>query len=209
MNFYSKSLKQNCEHSAKIANKPSENCEQTEFQQTRVYPYSLGAGSARPNPKMGTPDPENPLFLGFSVLRGGLRPWSQTMVSEGARPWGRGRSGDCEGYVNKRAFLIIAWAPELCMSRLKRVGAKPALRQSGLHKTRRFHHWAPAHRSSSQSYWLSQNCEQALRKLRTQRILNKRAFLISGCAKGAAKGSCGETDSPKGCFGESVSSLPP
>ena len=41
---------------------------------------------------MGAPDPENPLFLGFSVLRGGLRPWSQTMVSEGARPWGRGRS---------------------------------------------------------------------------------------------------------------------
>ena len=30
------------------------------------------------------------------MLRGGLRPWSQTMVSEGARPWGRGRSGDCE-----------------------------------------------------------------------------------------------------------------
>ena len=62
--------------------------------QTRVYPYPLGAGPARPNPKMGAPDPENPLFLGFSMLRGGLRPWSQTMVSEGARPWGRGRSGD-------------------------------------------------------------------------------------------------------------------
>ena len=46
--------------------------------------------------KWALPDPENPLFLGFSVLRGGLRPWSQTMVSEGARPWGRGRSGDCE-----------------------------------------------------------------------------------------------------------------
>ena len=60
-------------------------------------PTPWGAGSARPNPKMGAPDPENPLFLGFSVLRGGLRPWSQTMVSEGARPWGRGRSGDCEG----------------------------------------------------------------------------------------------------------------
>ena len=65
-------------------------------QQTRVYPYPLGARSARPNPKMGVPDPENPLFLGFSVLRGGLRPWSQTMVSEGARPWARGRSGDCQ-----------------------------------------------------------------------------------------------------------------
>ena len=42
-------------------------------------PLPLGAGSARPNPKMGVPDPENPLFLGFSVLRGGLRPWSQTV----------------------------------------------------------------------------------------------------------------------------------
>ena len=51
----------------------------THFQQKRDYPYPLGAGSARPNPKMGTPDPENPLLLGFSVLRGGLRPWSQTM----------------------------------------------------------------------------------------------------------------------------------
>ena len=38
------------------------------------------------------------LFLGFSVLKGRLRPWSQTMVSEGARPWGRGRSGDCDKY---------------------------------------------------------------------------------------------------------------
>ena len=44
-------------------------------QQTRVYPYPLGAGSARPNPKMGAPDPENPLFQGLSELRGGLRPW--------------------------------------------------------------------------------------------------------------------------------------
>ena len=65
-------------------------------QQTRVYPYPFDAGSARPNPKMGAPDPESPLFLGFSVPRGGLRPCSQTMVSEGARPWGRGRSGDCD-----------------------------------------------------------------------------------------------------------------
>ena len=37
------------------------------------FGYPLGAGSARPNPKMGAPDPENPLFLGFSVLR----PWSR------------------------------------------------------------------------------------------------------------------------------------
>ena len=59
-------------------------------QQTRAYPYRLGAGSARPNPKMGARDPENPLFLVLSVLRGGLRPWSQTMVSEGASDHGVG-----------------------------------------------------------------------------------------------------------------------
>ena len=70
------------------------------LQQTRVYPYPLGAGPARPNPKMGGRDPENSLFIGFSVLIGGLRPWSQTMVSEGARPWGGGRSGDCELHVS-------------------------------------------------------------------------------------------------------------
>ena len=49
-------------------------------------PLPLGAGSARPNPRRGAPDPENPLFLGFSVLRGLPRPPSQTMVSEGAKP---------------------------------------------------------------------------------------------------------------------------
>ena len=58
------------------------------LQQTRVYPHPLGAGSARPNPKMGAGDPENPLFLGFSVLRGGFRPWSQTMVPERGQTMG-------------------------------------------------------------------------------------------------------------------------
>ena len=51
--------------------------------QPRVYPYPLGAGSARPNPKMGSPDPETPLFLGFSVLKGGLRPWSRNGADHG------------------------------------------------------------------------------------------------------------------------------
>ena len=40
-------------------------------------PLPLGRGVCETNPKMGAPDPENPLFLGFSVLRGGLRPWSR------------------------------------------------------------------------------------------------------------------------------------
>ena len=47
-------------------------------QQNRVYPYPLGAGSVRPNPKMGAPDPENPLFLRvFCAQRG-----TETMVSD-------------------------------------------------------------------------------------------------------------------------------
>ena len=74
------------------------------FQETRVYPYPLVAGSARPNPQMGAPDPENPLFLGFSVLRGGPRPWSETMVLEGSRPWGGGRSGDCDYYQTSHSL---------------------------------------------------------------------------------------------------------
>ena len=83
------------------------------FEQNGIYPYPLGAGSARPNPKMGAPDPENPLFLGFSVLRGGLRPWSQTVVSEGARPWGRGRSGDCDISLAVR-FLLSPFPRNSC-----------------------------------------------------------------------------------------------
>ena len=50
-----------------------------------------GQGSARPNPKMGAPEPESPLVLGFSVLRGGFRPWSWKSM-------GRGRSGDCDSF---------------------------------------------------------------------------------------------------------------
>ena len=76
----------------------------------------LGGGALKFSKKGSTPTPwsrglrdqiqkwaplrtENPLFLGFSVLRGGLRPWSETMVLEGARPWGRGRSGDCQKWL--------------------------------------------------------------------------------------------------------------
>ena len=60
-----------------------------------VYPYPLDeGGSARPDPKKGAPEAENPSCIGFTVLRGGLRPWS---------PWRRGRSkfaiirGNCRG----------------------------------------------------------------------------------------------------------------
>ena len=59
----------------------------TETQQKGIYPYPLGAGSARPNPEKGAPDTENPSCIGSTVLRGGVRPWSQTMVS--IPLWGR------------------------------------------------------------------------------------------------------------------------
>ena len=62
------------------------------FSANRGLPLPLGRGVCGTNPKMGVPIPENALFLGFSVLRGGLRPWSE----EGVGPWGRGRSGDCQ-----------------------------------------------------------------------------------------------------------------
>ena len=38
---------------------------------------TLGCGVCETKSKMGAPDPENPLFLGFYVLRRALRPWSQ------------------------------------------------------------------------------------------------------------------------------------
>ena len=61
---------------------------------------------------------------------------------------------------------------------------------------------------------LSQNCEQTLQKLRTNRIMNQQVFLkngrfpkVWGRAKRAEKASRGETVQ-KGVYGESVSSLP-
>ena len=41
-----------------------------------VYPCPLGTGSARPNPKKVAPETENLFCIGFTALRGGLRPWS-------------------------------------------------------------------------------------------------------------------------------------
>ena len=73
-----------------------------QFPQTRVYPYPLGAGSARPNPKMGAPDPENPLFLGFSVLRGELRPWSRKGPDHGI-------GVDPETDILCFSLLLICW----------------------------------------------------------------------------------------------------
>ena len=46
------------------------NCTRSSYSANKGLPLPLGRGSARPNPKMGAPDPENPLFLGFSVSEG-------------------------------------------------------------------------------------------------------------------------------------------
>ena len=47
-------------------------------QQTGVYPYPLGAGSARPNPKDGAPDTENPFVHRIYCAQRGM----ETMVSD-------------------------------------------------------------------------------------------------------------------------------
>ena len=48
------------------------------IQQIKVYPYPLGAGSARPSPRKGAPETEHPLFIGFTELGRGI----ETMVSD-------------------------------------------------------------------------------------------------------------------------------
>ena len=53
----------------------------------RGLPLPLGAGSARPNPKKGAPDRKSFTHRVCSAQRG-----IETMVSEGTRPWVRGRS---------------------------------------------------------------------------------------------------------------------
>ena len=57
-------------------------------QQTGLYPYPLGAGSAGPNLKKGRyRHRKSFMHRVYSAQRG-----IETMVSEGARPWGMGRS---------------------------------------------------------------------------------------------------------------------
>ena len=64
---------------------------------------------------MGAPDSENSLLLGISVRTGGWRPWSQTMVSEGARPWVRGRSLEQSfgAFIEKASPFTVLHAPNL------------------------------------------------------------------------------------------------
>ena len=68
----------------------------------RRLPLPFGRRVCETMSKKGAPDTENPSLIGFTVLGGGLRPWSQTMVSEGARPWGRGRSEFAKGCLQNQ-----------------------------------------------------------------------------------------------------------
>ena len=69
----------------------------------------------------------------FCAQRGLLRPWSQTMVSEGARPWGRGRSGDCElGETAKGRLGLRCGSSE----KVSCTGASPVCTNANLFRTK-------------------------------------------------------------------------
>ena len=57
---------------------------------------TLGRGVCATQSKNGRSRPRKPFISRVFCAQRGLRSWSQTMVSEGAGPWGRGRSGDCD-----------------------------------------------------------------------------------------------------------------
>ena len=71
------------------ANRPDSRCEsQGHLSANKGLPLPLGRGVCETENlvqkwALQSPDPENPLLLGFSVLGGGLRPWSQTMPDHG------------------------------------------------------------------------------------------------------------------------------
>ena len=60
----------NCSHASPIY--------ATRISANKGLPLPLDRGVCETGSTNGRPDPENPLFLGFSVLRGGLRPWSES-----------------------------------------------------------------------------------------------------------------------------------
>ena len=49
----------------------------------RGLPLPLDRRVCDTKSKKGAPDTENPSYIGFTVLGGGLRPWSQTMPDLG------------------------------------------------------------------------------------------------------------------------------
>ena len=65
---------------------------QNYYQQTRGLPLPLGRGVCKTKSKNGRSRPRKPFISRVFCAQRGIK----TMVSEGARPWGRGRSGDSE-----------------------------------------------------------------------------------------------------------------
>ena len=63
-----------------------------EFSKKKGLPLPLGRGVCETKSKNGRSRPRKPFFSRVFCSQWGI----ETMVSEGARPWGRGRSGDCE-----------------------------------------------------------------------------------------------------------------
>ena len=80
-----------------------------DFSANTGLPLPLGRGVCETKSKNGRSRPRKPFISRvFCAQRGIPRPWSQTMVSEGARPWGRGRSGDCEPKQARKTFAILS-----------------------------------------------------------------------------------------------------
>ena len=67
---------------------------------------TVGRAVRETKSKNGHSKPPKPFISSFSVLGGGLRPWSQTMVSEGARPWGR---VDLETVSTSNFWYRLGW----------------------------------------------------------------------------------------------------
>ena len=86
------------------------------FSANKGLPLSVGRGVCETKSKNGRSRPRKPLFLRFSVLRGGfrdhgLRPWSRKGADHA---WGRGRSGDPFSAVSSENQRFLAKSAVLC-----------------------------------------------------------------------------------------------
>ena len=101
LNFYEKDPKQNCEHSPKIANKRSQNCEQTEYEQTGVSEKFWGSCLQSAEKSLlrfsATPSPETPVLAG-SGCKIHATSWFANppgMLQESLGPFGPEVSREC------------------------------------------------------------------------------------------------------------------
>ena len=68
------------------------------YSATKGFSLPLGRGVCETKSKTGRSRPRKPFISWVCCAQRGI----ETMVSEGARPWGRGRSGDCDLYTPLR-----------------------------------------------------------------------------------------------------------